>query len=295
MTKVVKPAADKRFKRGRVKTPRKAGRRWTALVRPLVKWSIIAVIVGYTSVRGLALVTEAPGLRIRQITVGGHRQLTAADVVARAGALRGQNIVRADLVAARRRLLDSPWIADATLRRQLPSTIEIQIVERRPVALARLARGGLQLVAADGTVLGPAAAIQAGLDLPIADGLVPVAGRAFAAPGAGIGIPARVDPDRAALVGRLVDALRGEDGLLPLLSQVDVSDPEDAVVLLGDDPARVHLGDRDFARRVRAYRDLAPTLLQHVDAIDTADVRYDGRVFVRPARGRPAPQAGNQP
>ena len=295
MTKVVKPAADKRFKRGRVKTPRKAARRWSAIVRPVVKWSVVAVILGYTSVRGLALVTESPALRIRQIAVGGHRQLSAADVVAGAGALRGQNIVRADLEAARRRLLDSPWIADATLRRQLPSTIEIQIVERRPVALARLARGGLQLVAADGTVLGPAAAITAGLDLPIADGLVAVPGRAFAAPGAGFGIPARVEPDRAGLVGRLVDELRREDGLLPLLSQVDVSDAEDAVVLLGDDPARVHLGDRDFARRVRAYRDLAPTLLQHVDAIDTADVRYDGRVFVRPARGRPAPRTGTRP
>jgi cell division protein FtsQ len=289
----VKAPADKRFKRGRVKTPRKAGRRWTALVRPVVKWSLVAILLGYTSVRGLALVTEAPGLRIRQIAVGGHRQLSAADVVAGAGALRGQNIVRADLDAARRRLLGSPWIAEATLRRQLPSTIEIQIVERRPVALARLARGGLQLVAADGTVLGPAAAITAGLDLPIADGLVPVPGRAAA--GAAFGIPAQVEPNRAALVGRLVDELRREDGLLPLLSQVDVSDAEDAVVLLGDDPARVHLGDRDFARRVRAYRDLAPTLLQHVDAIDTADVRYDGRVFVRPARGRRAPQAGNRP
>ena len=41
--------------------------------------------------------------------------------------------------------------------------------------------------------------------------------------------------------------------------------------------------------RVRAYRDLAPTLRQHVEAIDSADVRYDGRIFVRPARGRPAP------
>jgi cell division septal protein FtsQ len=291
----VKAPADKRFKRGRVKTPRKTARRWTAIVRPLVKWTLVAGILAYTSLRGLALVTEAPALRIRQITVGGHRQLTAADVVLRAGSLRGQNIVRADLGAARRRLLDSPWIADATLRRQLPSTIEIQIVERRPVALARLARGGLQLVAADGTVLGPAAGVQAGLDLPIADGLLPVPGRAFAAPGLGVGVPARVDPERAALVGQLVDALRREEGLLSLLSQVDVGNPEDAVVLLGDDPARVHLGDRDFARRVRAYRDLAPTLLQHVDAIDTADVRYDGRVFVRPARGRPAPQAGNQP
>jgi cell division protein FtsQ len=282
----VKAPADKRFKRGRVKTPRKTARRWTALVRPLVKWTLVVGIVGYTTGRALALVTESPALRIRHVAVQGQRHLKRADVLARVQMLDGQNIVRADLEAARRRLLGSPWIAEATLRRQLPSTIEILITERQPVALARLARGGLQLVARDGMVLGPVGAAQAGFDLPIADGLMPLPGRSLSGPGLGVGIPARVDAARAELVGRLVEALREEEGLLALVSQVDVSDVEDAVVLLGDDPARVHLGHEDFARRVRAYRDLAPTLLMHVDAIDSADVRYDGRVFVRPARGR---------
>jgi cell division protein FtsQ len=289
----VKAPADKRFKRGRVKTPRKAARRWTSLIRPLVKWSVVLLLVGYATGRALALVTEAPALRISHVVVQGHRHLTPADVLSRVRMLDGQNIIRADLEAARRRLLGSPWIAEATLRRQLPATIEIEIEERRPVALARLARGGLQLVAKDGMVLGPVGAAAASFDLPIADGLAPVAGRALSGPGVGFGVPARVDPERAGLVGRLVEALRREDGLLALVSEVDVTDVEDAVVLLGDDPARVHLGDEDFARRVRAYRDLAPTLLQHVDAIDSADVRYDGRVFVRPARGRPT-AAGKQ-
>jgi cell division septal protein FtsQ len=282
----VKAPADKRFKRGRVKTPRKAARRWTALIRPLVKWTLVLAILGYTTVRALALVTESPALRIRHIAVQGLRHLSAGDVRARVRTLEGANIVRADLEAARRRLLGSPWIAEATLRRQLPATIEIAVEERQPVALARFARGGLQLIAGDGMVLGPVGAAQADFDLPIADGLTPVPGRALS--GTGVGVPARVDPERAALIGRLVESLRQEEGLLALISEVDVTDVEDAVVLLGDDPARVHLGHEDFARRVRAYRDLAPSVLQHVDAIDSADVRYDGRVFVRPARGRPA-------
>ena len=284
----VKAPADKRFKRGRVKTPRKTARRWTALFRPLVKWTLVLGILGYTTVRALALVTESPALRISHVAVQGLRHLSAGEVRSRVRTLEGANIVRADLEAARRRLLGSPWVADATLRRQLPATIEIAIEERQPVALARFARGGLQLIAEDGMVLGPVGAAQAGLDLPIADGLTPVPGRSLSGPGAGVGIPARVDPERAALIGRLVESLRQEDGLLALVSEVDVRDVEDAVVLLGDEPARVHLGHEDFARRVRAYRDLAPTVLQHVDAIDSADVRYDGRVFVRPARGRPA-------
>lgn len=291
MAKVVRPAADKRFKRGRVKTPRKTTQRWRGLLRPLVKWTLVLGIVGYTTVRSLALVTEAPALRISHVAVHGIRQLSRAEILRRVHALDGQNIVRADLAAARRSLLGSPWIAEATLRRQLPSTIEVIVTERTPIGVARLGRGGLHLVAADGTVLGPYGA-DAAYDLPIVDGLPPVAGRALSGGGL-IGVPARVDPERADLAARVVTALAGEPELLKLVSQMDVSDVEDAVVILGDDPARVHLGHEDFARRVRAYRDLAPTLLQHVDAIDSADVRYDGRVFVRPARGRAA--APDQP
>ena len=289
----VKAPADKRFKRGRVKTPRKTARRWTSLARPLAKWALVLLLVGYGTARAVALVTASPSLRISRVVVHGHRHLTPADVLSRVRMLDGENIVKADLEAARRRLLGSPWIEEATLRRQLPSTIEIHVEERQPVALARLARGGLQLVAADGMVLGPVGAAQAGFDLPIVEGLTPLPGRSLSGPGVGIGVPARVDPERAGLVGRLVDSLRDDETLLKLVSEVDVTDVEDAVVLLGDDPARVHLGDRDFARRVRSYRDLAPTLLQHVDAIDSADVRYDDRVFVRPARGRPR-AAGTQ-
>jgi cell division protein FtsQ len=289
----VKAPADKRFKRGRVKTPRKAARRWTALLRPVAKWSLVVLLVVYATGRAFALVTEAPALRISHVAVHGHHHLRPADVLSRVRMLDGQNIVRVDLEAARRRLLGSPWIAEATLRRQLPATIEIEITERQPVALARMGRGALQLIAGDGMVLGPVGSAQAGVDLPIADGLTPVPGRSLSGPGAGVGVPARVDPERAGLLGRLVESLREEQGLLELVSEVDVSNVEDAVVLLGDDPARIHLGDEDFARRVRAYRDLAPTLLQHVPAIDSADVRYDGRVFVRPARGRPL--AAGQP
>ena len=130
----------------------------------------------------------------------------------------------------------------------------MQIVERAPIGVARLGRGGLHLIAADGTVLGPFGA-SAAYDLPIVDGLPPSGGRAYTGTGA-IGVPAKVDPDRADLAARVVTALAGEPELLKLVSQMDVSDLEDAVVLLGDDPARVHLGHEDFARRVRAYRDL---------------------------------------
>ena len=74
------------------------------------------------------------------------------------------------------------------------------------------------------------------------------------------------------------------------ISQIDVSAKDDAVVLLADDPARVHLGREQFGERLRAYLELAPTLRARVPAIDYVDLRFETRIFVRPigATGRPA-------
>jgi len=85
----VKAPADKRFKRGRVKTPRKTSRRWTSLIRPLVKWTLVLAMLGYTTTRALALVTESPALRISRIAVEGQRYLTAGDVRSRVRTLEG--------------------------------------------------------------------------------------------------------------------------------------------------------------------------------------------------------------
>ena len=202
--------------------------------------------------------------------------------------LDGQNIVRADLEAARRRLLGSPWIADATLRRQLPATIEIADRGARSRWRWRAwPAAACSSIAGDGIVLGPVGAAQAGFDLPIVDGLTPCRAARCPAPASASACRPASIPSAPAWSAAWSTRCARRTALLKLVSEVDVTDVEDAVVLLGDDPARVHLGHEDFARRVRAYRDLAPTLLQHVDAIDSADVRYDGRVFVRPARGRP--------
>ena len=52
--------------------------------------------------------------------------------------LRGSSILTADLPRYRRRLMESPWVADVALRRVLPSTVEVFVSERTPMGLCRL-------------------------------------------------------------------------------------------------------------------------------------------------------------
>jgi cell division septal protein FtsQ len=67
---------------------------------------------------------------------------------------------------------------------------------------------------------------------------------------------------------------------------VDVSDAHDAVVLLDGDSALLHLGDDKFLERVESYLELSPALRERVTEIDYVDLRFDPRVYVRPAAER---------
>jgi len=220
----------------------------------------------------------APFLAVDTIIVRGNDQLSEREVLAAVSGLRGENILALDLEAHRQRLVTSPWLSDGSLRRLLPSTVEVQVTERRPVAVARFG-DRLFLVDARGTVIDRHGPRFAEFDLPIIDGL--------GAPGS----PETVDPARMALAARLLDQLAFHPDVLGEISQIDVADPYDAVVLLGDDPALLHLGGDEFVERLRSYAQLAPALRARVADIDYVDLRFAPQVFVGPAGHTTSPSA----
>jgi cell division septal protein FtsQ len=266
----VKAPTEKNFRRARVKPAKRKGRRaWISWrVTRAVVCGLLVIYAGY---RAIDLVASASTLQVRRIAVLGNVRLSAGEVQALVDGLRGTNILMADLPAYRRRLLRSPWVADVALRRVLPSTVEVFVSERRPIGLCRLGNQ-LYLVDRQGTVIDEFGPKYAEFDVPIIDGLV----RAPA------GEPA-LDPRRAELAARVIDAIAERTDLARRLSQIDVADLHDAVVLLEGDAALVHLGDERFLERLQSYVELAPALRERVPDIDYVDLRFDSRVYVRPA------------
>ena len=53
-----------------------------------------------------------------------------------------------------------------------------------------------------------------------------------------------------------------------------------------DDPALLHLGEDQFLERLQSYLDLAPALRERVPDIDYVDLRFDERMYVRPAAAK---------
>ena len=269
----VKATADKNFRRSKV---RPAGRRGSGVAAWLTwrtaRWTVGAIVLLLACYRGGYLVLHASSLQVRKINVHGNVRLSSGEVQAIVEGLRGESILTADLTAYRRRLMESSWVADVAIRRVLPSTVEVFVSERRPMGLCRLG-SSLYLVDPRGILIDEFGPQYAEFDLPIIDGLVRTAIA---------GQPA-IDETRAELAARVIEALAPRKDLAQRVSQIDVRDAHDAVVLLDRDEALLHLGEDKFLERVQSYVDLAPALKQRVPDIDYVDLRFDERVYVRPS------------
>lgn len=266
----VSAPTDRRFRRAHVSPTRRRSRLFASR-RRLVGAGLLAVCLLYAGYRVVALTLSSPLLTVTRITVGGNARLSREDVLSLLDGLEGRNMLVVNLDQWRRKLLASPWVADAALRRVLPGVVDVVIAERQPIGIARLG-GALYLIDQRGDVIDEFGPSHADLDLPLIDGLAPAGGGG--APG--------VDAVRAALAARLLASLRQRPDLAGRVSEVDVSDGRDAVVMLKGDTTMIRIGDDQFVERLQSYLDLAPALRERVPQIDYADLRFGERVYVRP-------------
>jgi cell division protein FtsQ len=270
----VKTATERNFRRSKVKPVRKRSWSYRALLRA-VKLTVIGAIVVFAGYLALDRVVNASTLQVSRITVKGASRLSTGEVRALVDGLRGTNILTADLSRYRRRLMESPWVADAALRRILPSTVEILISERSPVGVCRLG-SDVYLLDRSGMLIDEFGPKYADFDLPLIDGVVRKQG----------GPNSVIDEQRTALAVRVIDALAPHKALATRLSQVDVSSLNDAVVLLDDDPAYLHLGTERFVERLKVYLEIGSALRERVPELDYVDLRFGSRIYVRAAGGK---------
>jgi cell division septal protein FtsQ len=275
MSQIAAPA-DRRFRRSHVK-PSRNRRTKRAFVRPVALSIFVLAVVLFVLARGRSVMAQLGVLQVDRVVVHGNQRLSKGEVLAVLNGLRGESLFWTDLDAWRTRLLSSPWVRDAALRRSLPSTVDVMISERQPIGVSRL-HEDLYLVDERGVVIDQYGPQYADLDLPIIDGLTISPGGSAAS-----------DAARADLAGRVIAAVHSKPEIARKLSQIDVSDLHNASVILSGDPAVLYLGDDQFLQRLQSYLDLAPALRERVAQMDYVDLRFDERIYVRPVAGvRPA-------
>jgi cell division protein FtsQ len=127
---------------------------------------VVAIVFIATVLLGAAAVTltRSPFFYARTVEVRGTSHVARADVLRIAAITPKTNVFMLDAQAAEVRLERDPWIAEATITKDLPSKLVIDIHERVPVAVVE-SGGVLRLVADDGALL-EAALPRAAAGLP---------------------------------------------------------------------------------------------------------------------------------
>ena len=279
MSAVAAPA-DRRFLRAHVK-PARRKRSWRSLIKPLLLSGALSVLLAYGVHWASSAAAHAHVLQVERIVVRGNDRLSRGEVLAVLNGLRGESLVWTDLDRWRKRLMASPWVRDAALRRSLPSTVEVVVSERQPIGIGRI-NGEMYLVDDHAVVIDQYGPQYADLDLPLVDGI--------AASPNGDGL--MTDRWRGDLAARVIAAVKARPDIAKRLSQVDVADLHNAAVILTADPAVIYLGEDQFLPRLQSYLELASALRDRVQDIDYVDLRFDDRIYVRPAPKQGKPGAG---
>ena len=191
----------------------------------------------------------------------------------------GRNIFFVPLSERRRQLEQIPWIERATVMRLLPDQIRIAVVERKPVAFTRIGQQ-IGLVDANGVLLTMAAATMAKhhYSFPVLTGIDP-------------GDSAESRKARMAVYLRLMAELDA-DGKhnSEQISEIDLTDPEDARVLMPEPGADIlaHFGEDHFLERYERYKAHIAEWRQQYPRLAAVDLRYDSQVVLEMASGKEA-------
>jgi cell division protein FtsQ len=258
----------------------RAGRTWWrpigALGRVLLGVCLLAVLGGLAASALFLKNCLATDSRFR-IAGADHIEAVGLTEVSRARMLPvfgediGRNIFFVNLTDRRRQLEEIPWVERATVMRLLPDRIRVQVVERRPVAFVRQGQQ-IGLVDASGVLLTMPAAMMAlhRYSFPVVTGIE-----------AGDPLPAR--KARMAVYERmLVDLDANGQRLSEQISEIDLTDPEDARVLMPEQGADIlaHFGEDRFLERYQRYKAHIAEWRQQYPKLVAVDLRYDRQVVL---------------
>ena len=100
---------------------------------------IAASMAGVPTMAGaeVARLAHETGFEVRNVSVRGTKNLNELKVYEIALADNRRAMPQVDLDALRGRLLDLSWVQEARVSRQLPDTLVIDIIERKPVAVLK--------------------------------------------------------------------------------------------------------------------------------------------------------------
>jgi len=281
-----KPLEIKRRKFG--KKAWKGYLRWPAVAAAAITALVAVYLASHFLLASPSMALLHPG----QVELAGNKYVSRAAVLEIFSSDRGRSVLRIPLDERRQQLETLPWVEQAVVRRALPNRIEVELVERVPVAFLRQG-SDLALTDAHGVILDRPT--EGDFHFPVVTGINAV-------------MPADARDRRMQMYSSFlhgIDAARG--GASEMVSEVDVQDVTDLKATLqglppvggdsagsnpawseADRPLFVHFGDRDFHARYQTLLDNLGQWRATAGRVESVDLRFDREVVVNPEEHLPA-------
>src|ERR1700685_1486253 len=277
---------------------RKFGKKAWETYLSVTFWSVIALAAAATSYALGHYLLASPEMALihsDQVQITGNRYVTRGRVLEIFSADRNRSVLRIALNERRRQLETIPWVEQATVRRALPHAIEVEIVERTPIAFLREG-SDMALVDVHGVILD--GAVQGKFHFPVVSGFT-----------------SEMPPDEREkrmqlFAGFLQELGSARAGALDQVSEVDLSDGHDLRATLtglqggnggaqtpslgasaesssqswaqqqGDAPVLVHFGDSDFGSKYETLMEKMGQWRSTAGPIESVDLRFHGEAVV---------------
>lgn len=232
------------------------------VLRLLVKVTLrggIAVGLAYGTLvgvrEGYAYATTSPRFEVRGLEFRPTAHVDDAHMRQLLGITPGTNILSLELDGLAERIAADPWVARATVNRELPDTLRVEIVEHEPMAV--LAAGTLMLVSREGE---PFKRLEPGErgQLPVITG---VDATALVA-----------DPDDArARIARAIEAVDvWAAKRRPLLSEVNIDELGGVTLYTAQVGAQLRLGRGDITAALERFDALRAAMGEESDKLAVA-------------------------
>jgi cell division septal protein FtsQ len=249
---------------------RPARRARLARVTLMLRMATVAIVIMATAGLIRAHVRDGDRFKVTRIVTRGNNHLSNAEIRERLASAMDANILRLRLEDLEARLRESPWVDWATVRRTLPDTLEVEIVERVPLALAEMER--LYLMDAEGVLIDLYGPRVSNYDLPIVRGL------------------AALDPAARSMRAMRAGALLADLGELAReVSEIVVEDSGDVRVMLARDDEVLIFGPPPYKSRLATFLAMRGRLKERCPRAEAFDLRFRGRIIAREARAAAFP------
>ena len=187
----------------------------------------------------------------------------------------GRSMVAVDVSERLRQVLGIPWVLRAHVCRLWPNKIAVSVEERTPVAFLRAADAeGIRMVDGEGVILDPRLAGAA--TLPVLTGIHSE-------------MSSTERRKRIQLFESVMEACaRADRGLGQTVSEIDVSDEGNAVVLAKyeDRMVRLQMGDRHLDHRLEVFLNYIEAWQAEFGPVESVDLRFEKQVAVKSVKGR---------